>query len=33
MAYLLPADYVNYGLAAGTTPDWITAATAMIESV
>jgi hypothetical protein len=32
MAYLLPADYVNYGLPAGTTPDWITAATALINS-
>ena len=32
MAYLLPADYGNYGLPAGTTPDWITAATALINS-
>ena len=32
MAYLLPADYVNYGLPAGTTPDWITAATALINT-
>jgi hypothetical protein len=32
MAYLLPADYVNYGLPPGTTPDWITAATALINS-
>jgi len=32
MAYLLPADYVNYGLPAGTTPDWIAAATALINS-
>ncbi len=32
MAYLLPADYLNYGLPAGTTPDWITAATALINS-
>ena len=32
MAYLLPADYVNYGLPAGTTPDWVTAATALINS-
>jgi hypothetical protein len=32
MAYLLPADYVNYGLPTGTTPDWITAATALINS-
>ena len=32
MAYLLPADYGNYGLPAGTTPDWVTAATALINS-
>lgn len=32
MAYLLPADYVNYGLPAGTTPDWVTAATALINA-
>jgi hypothetical protein len=32
MAYLLPADYVTYGLPAGTTPDWVTAATALINS-
>ncbi len=32
MAYLQPADYPNYGLPAGTTPDWITAATALINS-
>jgi len=32
MAYLLPADYVNYGLPSGTTPDWITAATALINA-
>jgi len=32
MAYLLPADYVNYGLPAGTTPDWVTTATALINS-
>jgi hypothetical protein len=32
MAYLLPADYQNYGLPAGTTADWITAATALINS-
>lgn len=31
MAYLEPADYSNYGLA-GTTADWITAATALINS-
>ena len=32
MAYLLPADYGNYGLPAETTPDWVTAATALINS-
>ncbi len=32
MAYLLPADYGNYGLPSGTTPDWVTAATALINS-
>ncbi len=32
MAYLQPADYVNYGLPAGTTADWVTAATALINS-
>ena len=32
MAYLEPADYANYGLPAGTTGDWITAATALINS-
>jgi hypothetical protein len=32
MAYLQPADYPNYGLPAGTTADWITAATALINS-
>ena len=32
MAYLMPADYENYGLPAGTTPDWVTAATALINS-
>jgi len=32
MAYLLPTDYENYGLSAGTTPDWVTAATALINS-
>jgi hypothetical protein len=32
MAYLLPADLGNYGLPAGTSPDWITAATALINS-
>ena len=32
MAYLQPADYSNYGLPAGTAADWITAATALINS-
>ena len=32
MAYLEPADYPNFGLPAGTTADWITAATALINS-
>jgi hypothetical protein len=32
MPYLQPADYPNYGLPAGTTGDWITAATALINS-
>jgi len=32
MAYLQPADYQNYGLPAGTTADWITAASALINN-
>ena len=32
MAYLQPAQYASYGLPAGTTPDWVTAATALINS-
>ena len=32
MAYLEPADYPNYGLPPGTTADWITSATALINS-
>jgi hypothetical protein len=32
MAYLEPAEYPNYGLPAETTADWITAATALINS-
>ena len=32
MAYLLPAQYASYGLPAGTTPDWVTLATALINS-
>jgi len=32
MAYLQPAQYGSYGLPAGTTPDWVGAATALINS-
>lgn len=32
MAYLEPPDYMNYGLPAATTTDWITAATALINA-
>lgn len=32
MAYLEPADFANYGLPDSTTTDWITAATALINS-
>src|ERR1700753_3618874 len=32
MAYLQPSDYTTYGLPATTTADWITAATALINS-
>ncbi len=32
LAYLEPADYSNYGLPDRTTADWITAATALINS-
>jgi hypothetical protein len=32
MAYLDPADYSNYGLPDSTSADWITAATALINS-
>jgi hypothetical protein len=32
MAYLEPAEYANYGLSAGTTADWVAAATALINS-
>jgi hypothetical protein len=32
MAYLEPADYPNCGLPDGTTADWITAASALINS-
>jgi len=30
--YLVPSDYPNYGLPPSTTADWITAATALINS-
>jgi len=32
MAYLQPTDYPNYGLPAATSADWVTAATALINS-
>ena len=32
MAYLQPADYPNYGLPDGTSADWITSATALINN-
>jgi len=32
MGYLLPAEYVQYGLTADTTDDWVTMASALIES-
>ena len=32
MGYLQPTDYVNFGLDAATTDDWITAASALIDS-
>lgn len=32
MPYLQPAEYANYGLPAATSEDWITAATALINS-
>jgi hypothetical protein len=32
MAYLQPADYSNYGLPDSTTADWVSAATALINS-
>ena len=32
MGYLEPAEYPNYGLPVGTTADWVTAATALINS-
>jgi hypothetical protein len=32
MGYLLPTEYVEYGLAAETTDDWVTMASALIEA-
>ena len=32
MGYLLPTEYVQYGLTAETTDDWVTMASALIES-
>jgi hypothetical protein len=32
MGYLAPTDYVNYGLAPDTTDDWITVASALIDT-
>ena len=32
MGYLLPSEYVEYGLAAETTDDWVTMASALIEA-
>jgi hypothetical protein len=32
MGYLLPAEYVQYGLTAETTDDWVTMASALIEA-
>jgi hypothetical protein len=32
MAYLQPSEYINYGLPDSTSADWITAATALINS-
>jgi hypothetical protein len=32
MAYLQPADYPKFGLPAGTSADWVTAASALINS-
>ena len=32
MGYLLPAEYEEYGLPADTTDDWITTASALMES-
>jgi hypothetical protein len=32
MGYLQPTDYVNFGLDPSTTDDWVTAASALMES-
>jgi hypothetical protein len=32
MGYLLPAEYVEFGLTAETTDDWVTMASALIEA-
>ena len=32
MSYLLPAEYVQYGLTAETTDDWVTMACALMEA-
>ncbi|HWA94734.1 MAG TPA: hypothetical protein VG844_09035 [Terracidiphilus sp.] len=32
MVYLQPSEYIDYGLPAGTSADWITAASALINS-
>ena len=32
MGYLLPVEYIQYGLTAETTDDWITMASALMES-
>ena len=32
MGYLLPAEYVQYGLSAETTDDWVTMASALMEA-
>ncbi|HEX3438061.1 MAG TPA: hypothetical protein VHT24_14935 [Pseudacidobacterium sp.] len=32
MGYLLPTDYVNFGLAPDTTDDWVTVASALIDT-
>ena len=32
MSYLLPTEYVQYGLTAETTDDWVTMASALMES-